>query len=238
MAPIQLPPKAVIVDVAMSDSHFVVVNEDGSAYAWGEGTHGQLGLTALEAWKHYPSRMESVRNYHVVSACAGDGFTILVTQAGSLLSCGSNAHLALGQDEQRNYHSPKLIARLADVRVEQVAAGLQHVLALSREGAVYVWGTSTCGALGLGNYQQQQWVLGDYNSLLSSISIIHNPARKFPQKILLSHVKTKPSKIYCGPDTSAVLFANGELHVCGSNDYNKLGFQRSAKITAFVGPQP
>jgi len=58
--------------------------------------------------------------------------------------------------------------------------------------------------------------------------------RKFPQKILLSHVKTKPSKIYCGPDTSAVLFTNGEIHVCGSNDYNKLGFQRPSKITAFV----
>ncbi|XP_052837245.1 serine/threonine-protein kinase Nek8 isoform X1 [Drosophila gunungcola] len=212
MAPIQLPPKAVIVGVAMSDSHFVVVNEDGSAYAWGEGNDGQLGLTALEAWKHYPSRMESVRKYHVVGACAGEGFTILVTQAGSLLSCGSNSHLALGQDEQRNYHSPKLVARLADVRVEQVAAGLHHVMALSREGAVYVWGTSTCGALGLGNYQQQQ---------------------KYPQKILLSHVKTKPSKIYCGPDISAVLFTNGELHVCGSNDYSKLGFQRPSKITAF-----
>ncbi|KAH8337627.1 hypothetical protein KR074_000850 [Drosophila pseudoananassae] len=220
MAPIQLPPKAVIVDVAMSDSHFVVVNEDGSAYAWGEGTHGQLGLTALEAWKHYPSRMESVRNYHIIGACAGDGFTILVTQAGSLLSCGSNANLALGHDEQRNYHNPKLVERLADVRVEQVAAGLHHVLALSREGAVYVWGTSLYGALGLGNYQQQQ---------------------KFPQKILLSHVKTKPSKIFCGPDTSAVLFTNGEIHVCGCNDYNKLGFQRAGKITAFVGssfPKP
>ncbi|KAH8278577.1 hypothetical protein KR018_005440 [Drosophila ironensis] len=212
MAPIQLPPKAVILEVAMSDSHFVVVNEDGSAYAWGEGTHGQLGLTALEAWKHYPSRMESVRNYHIVGACAGDGFTILVTQAGSLLSCGSNASLALGQDEQRNYHIPKLVARLSDVRVEQVAAGMHHVLALSREGAVYVWGTSVSGALGLGNYQQQQ---------------------KFPQKILLSHVKTKPAKIYCGPETSAVLFTNGEIHVCGCNDYNKLGFQRPAKITAF-----
>ncbi|EDV44008.1 uncharacterized protein Dana_GF18771 [Drosophila ananassae] len=212
MAPIQLPPKAVIVDVAMSDSHFVVVNEDGSAYAWGEGTHGQLGLTALEAWKHYPSRMESVRNYHIIGACAGDGFSILVTQAGSLLSCGSNANLALGHDEQRNYHNPKLVERLADVRVEQVAAGLHHVLALSREGAVYVWGTSLYGALGLGNYQQQQ---------------------KFPQKILLSHVKTKPSKIFCGPDTSAVLFTNGEIHVCGCNDYNKLGFQRTGKITAF-----
>ncbi|XP_034128288.1 serine/threonine-protein kinase Nek8 [Drosophila guanche] len=212
MSPIQLPPKAVIVGMAMSDSHFVVVNEDGSAYAWGEGTHGQLGLTSLEAWKHYPSRMESVRNYHVVGACAGDAFTILVTKSGSLLSCGSNSNLSLGQDEQRNYHSPKLIAKLADVRIEQLAAGLHHVLALSREGAVYVWGTSVSGALGLGNYQQQQ---------------------KFPQKILLSHVKTKPTKIFCGPDTSAVLFANGELHACGSNNYYKLGFNRPGKITAF-----
>jgi len=39
---------------------------DGSVYIWGEGTQGQLGLSSLEAWKHYPSRMESVRNYHIV----------------------------------------------------------------------------------------------------------------------------------------------------------------------------
>ncbi|XP_068153603.1 serine/threonine-protein kinase Nek8 [Drosophila tropicalis] len=213
MSPIQLPPKAVIVCVAMSDSHFVVINEDGSAYAWGEGTYGQLGLTSLDlSWKHYPSRMESVRNYHCVSACAGDGFTILLTKSGNLLSCGSNINLSLGQEEQKNYYSPKLIAKLADVRIEQVTAGLHHVLALNREGAVYVWGTSSKGALGLGNYQQQQ---------------------KFPQKILLSHVKSKPAKIYCGPDTSAVLFSNGELHICGNNDYNKLGFNRPGKITAF-----
>ncbi|XP_030370353.1 serine/threonine-protein kinase Nek8 [Scaptodrosophila lebanonensis] len=214
MSPIQLPPKAVIICVAMSDSHFVVVNEDGSTYAWGEGTHGQLGLTSLEAWKHYPSRMESVRNYHIINACAGDGFTVLLTQSGSLLSCGSNTKYALGQEEQKNYYSPKVIDKLTDVRIDQIAAGLNHVLALSREGtgAVYVWGSSYKGALGLGNYQTQQ---------------------KMPQKILLAHVKSKPAQIFCGPDTSAVLFTNGEIHACGSNDYNKLGFNRPGKITAF-----
>ncbi|XP_030559258.1 serine/threonine-protein kinase Nek8 [Drosophila novamexicana] len=212
MSPIQLPPKAFIVCVAMSESHFVVINDDGSSYAWGEGTHGQLGLTSLETWKHYPGLVQSVRNYHMVSACAGDGFTIFLTQSGNLLSCGNNIKFALGQDEQKDYFTPKLIAKLADVRIEQIAAGLHHVMALGREGAVYVWGTSVSGALGLGNHQQQQ---------------------KHPQKILLSHVKSKPSRIYCGPDTSAVLFANGELHVCGSNDYNKLGFNRPGRITAF-----
>lgn len=156
MSPIQLPPKALIVCVAMSEAHFVVINDDGSAYAWGEGTHGQLGLSSLETWKHYPGLVQSVRNYHLVSACAGDGFTIFLTQSGNLLSCGSNTKFALGQEEQKDYFTPKLIAKLADVRIEQIAAGLHHVLALSREGAVYVWGTSVSGALALGNYQQQQ----------------------------------------------------------------------------------
>ncbi|KAL7728211.1 hypothetical protein ACLKA6_005628 [Drosophila palustris] len=212
MCPIQLPPKAVIVCVAISESHFVVINDDGSVYAWGEGTHGQLGLTSLESWKHYPGLVQSLRNYHMVSACAGEGFTVFLTQSGNLLSCGNNIKYSLGHDEQKNYYTPKLIAKLADVRIEQIAAGLHHVVALSREGAVYVWGTSISGALGLGNYQHEQ---------------------KHPQKVLLSHMKSKPLKIFCGPDTSAVLFNNGELHVCGNNDYNKLGFNRPAKITAF-----
>lgn len=156
MSPIQLPPKAVIVCVAMSESHFVVINDDGSAYSWGEGTHGQLGLTSLETWKHYPGLVQSVRNYHLVSACAGEGFTIFLTQSGNLLSCGNNSKFSLGHDEQKTYYNPKLIAKLADVRIDQIAAGVHHVVALSREGAVYVWGTCTAGALGLGNHQHQQ----------------------------------------------------------------------------------
>lgn len=60
-------------------------------------------------------------------------------------------------------------------------------------------------------------------------------SRKTPQKILISHIKSKVKHIFCGPDTSAVLFENGEMHVCGSNDYNKLGFEKSSKIMALVG---
>lgn len=40
--------------------------------------------------------------------------------------------------------------------------------------------------------------------------------------------------IFSGPDTSAVLFENGEMHVCGSNEYNKLGFEKTSKIMALV----
>ncbi|XP_019892346.2 serine/threonine-protein kinase Nek8 [Musca domestica] len=211
MNPIQLPPKACILTVATSETHFVVVNSDGSVYTWGEGTHGQLGLSSLEAWKHYPSRMESVRNYHIISACAGEGFTILLTQTGSILSCGDNSKYALGHDNEKTYHSPKLIEKLENVHVKEIKCGTTHVLALSVDGAVYTWGTNVHGALGLGSLQTQQ---------------------KIPQKILLSHVKGKVRNIFCGPDTSAVLFGSGELYVCGSNDYNKLGFEKTSRIMA------
>ncbi|XP_049305420.1 serine/threonine-protein kinase Nek8 isoform X3 [Bactrocera dorsalis] len=211
MNPIQLPPKARIRSVAASDSHFVVVNDDGSVYAWGEGIHGQLGSSSLEGWKHYPSRMESIRSHHIISACVGDGFSILLTQSGTVLSCGDNSKYSLGHDENKIYHTPKSVIKLQDIQVEKIAAGTEHVLALSADGSIYVWGTSAHGALGLGKFQTQQ---------------------KTPQKVLLPHMNGKAEKIFCGPNTSAVLFKNGDLYACGCNKYKKLGFKKS-NITAF-----
>ncbi|XP_036233280.2 serine/threonine-protein kinase Nek8 isoform X1 [Bactrocera oleae] len=211
MNPIQLPPKARIRSVAASDSHFVVVNDDGSVYAWGEGIHGQLGSSSLEGWKHYPSRMESIRSHHIISACVGDGFSILLTQSGSVLSCGDNSKYALGHDENKIYHTPKGVIKLQDIQIEKIAAGTEHVLALSADGSIYVWGTSAHGALGLGKFQTQQ---------------------KTPQKVLLPHMNGKAEKIFCGPNISAVLFKNGDLYACGCNKYKKLGFKKS-NITAF-----
>lgn len=64
--------------------------------------------------------------------------------------------------------------------------------------------------------------------------VISLSRRKTPQKILLAHIKAKPKQVFCGPDTSAVLFENGDMYVCGSNDYNKLGFEKTSRIMALV----
>ncbi|TMW47499.1 hypothetical protein DOY81_007429, partial [Sarcophaga bullata] len=118
---------------------------------------------------------------------------------------------ALGHDDDRTYHSPKVIEKLENINIKEIKAGSTHVLALSVEGNIYTWGTNVQGALGLGSLQTQQ---------------------KTPQKILISHIKSKVKNIFSGPDTSAVLFENGEMHVCGSNEYNKLGFEKPSKIMA------
>lgn len=95
-------------------------------------------------------------NYHYYSACAGEGFTILLTQTGSILSCGDNSKYALGHDDNKTYHSPKIIEKLENVHIKEIKAGTTHALALSGDGCIYTWGTNVQGALGLGSLQTQQ----------------------------------------------------------------------------------
>ena len=42
------------------------------------------------------------------------------------------------------------------MRIIQVAAGLDHAIALSDDGSIFTWGTSTTGALGMGSLHTRQ----------------------------------------------------------------------------------
>ncbi|GBP95933.1 hypothetical protein EVAR_71333_1 [Eumeta japonica] len=90
------------------------------------------------------------------SACAGEGFTILLTQAGSILSCGDNSKYALDFADNKTFHSPKIIEALENYQITEIKAGTTHVLALSADGSIFTWGTNVQGALGLGSLQTQQ----------------------------------------------------------------------------------
>lgn len=63
MLPIQLPAAGKIVCVSASDNHFIAVFSDGACYTWGEGNKGQLGHNVIEAWKHYPMKVDALKKY-------------------------------------------------------------------------------------------------------------------------------------------------------------------------------
>lgn len=66
MLPIQLPTNAKIKCVSASENHFIAVMADGRVYSWGEGNKGQLGHNAIEAWKHFPTKIDALGRYNVV----------------------------------------------------------------------------------------------------------------------------------------------------------------------------
>ena len=47
--------------VAVSNTHMVVLTAEGLVFTWGEGKKGQLGHGELETWRAKPSVVESLK---------------------------------------------------------------------------------------------------------------------------------------------------------------------------------
>ncbi len=82
---------------------------------------------------------------------AGDDFSVAVTAAGELFAWGNGDHGKLGLNQaDGNYSEPQYVTALAGLDVRYVVVGMEHSLALTNTGDLYVWGRGEGGVLGLG----------------------------------------------------------------------------------------
>lgn len=82
-------------------------------YSWGEGNAGQLGYGNVGIWKHYPSSIDSLKKYKIIGACAGEGFSIFLSDLGVMFTCGDNSKGCLGHNDMKNYLHCKPIGILS-----------------------------------------------------------------------------------------------------------------------------
>lgn len=211
--PIQLPSTCKIKQVSLSDSHFLVVSEEGSVFGWGDGQRGQLGLNVDSTWKHFPSKIESLQRHIIVCACAGDGFSLFLNNSGVILVCGSSNIGCLGIQSVTSLTTPKIIEKFIDIKIVQIACYKSHVLTLDIHGNIFSFGYNEHGALGLG-------------AKITSMT---------PQRISLAPTIRSIKKIYCAPDCSVILTHEGCVYACGSNKFNRFGFGKNVDgVNEFV----
>lgn len=106
-----------------------------------------------------------------------------------------------------------ILEKFYDIKIVQIAADKNHVLALDAVGNLYTWGSNEFGALGIGKQ--------NFSLLPLRIPLLQN----------IQDIK----QIYCAPDCSVVLLDDGSVYACGRNNSNRLGFGRNVdKIEAFV----
>jgi alpha-tubulin suppressor-like RCC1 family protein len=95
-------------------------------------------------------------NEKAVAVASGEEFTAALTKAGHVYTWGYPEHrgygVALGLGEGRSpVRTPTLVGFPVDVKVDAIAAGSYHVLALTDEGEIYAWGSNEYGQLCMPN---------------------------------------------------------------------------------------
>jgi alpha-tubulin suppressor-like RCC1 family protein len=152
-----LPAGRLVTTIAVGDRHTLALANDGTAWAWGLNTGGQLGIGATATDAPYgsstPVQVISLPSNHRILALSGGGFhTLALLDDGTVWAWGSGYWGQLGNNALfSQVNSPIRVSTLPPgLRIIAVAAGFNHSLALASDGTVWAWGAGRNGQLGDG----------------------------------------------------------------------------------------
>ena len=154
------------VAVAAGGAHAFVVRGDGTLWAWGYNTSGQLGVKIADV-PHAAYAPVLVPISDVVSVAASNGsqpnFSVAAKSDGTVWAWGDHQRGTLGSGVSlaavgcAPYGPPYCasdtpvqvpVPLAAGTKVVQVAAGGTHAAALRSDGTVWTWGNNAVGQLG------------------------------------------------------------------------------------------
>ncbi|XP_076970273.1 secretion-regulating guanine nucleotide exchange factor isoform X8 [Tamandua tetradactyla] len=188
--------------------HSAVVTDGGVLFVCGLNKEGQLGLGHTEDVLYFTPCLPLLGCPIQQVACGWD-FTIILTESGQVLSCGSNSFGQLGVPPgPRRYVVPQAIELLTE-KVVCIAAGLRHALAATASGTVFQWGTGLASS-------RRRLCPGQTLPLFLTA--------KEPSRVT-GLENSKSRCVLAGSDHAASLTDAGELYVWGSNKHGQLATQ-------------
>jgi alpha-tubulin suppressor-like RCC1 family protein len=124
--------------------HVLAIKTDGTLWAWGTGTDGQLGLGSNSS-VNSPQQVGVVTSWAFVSTGAASSFAI--RHDGTLWSWGRNNDGQLGLGDTTNRNVPTQVG--TSTAWSRVAGGYNHAMGLRTDGTIWAWGNNSQGQLGL-----------------------------------------------------------------------------------------
>lgn len=211
--------------VAAAGFTSMALNMDGEVFAWGDNTHGQLGM-GDELARDVPERVESLpgsgqrtgvasTSYQqrdldapngVAALSLGPRHALAVTVHGELFSWGSNSHGQLGQGGSCSLPSPwpLPVSELATAGATAVcaAAGGDHSVCVDDLGQVWAWGAGSAGQCGGGRRGAGLW---------------------YSQPHVVEGISGCVVHVAAGRAHTAALTEGGEVYTWGSDAHGSLG---------------
>ncbi len=166
-----------VVAIAAGSYHSLALCSDGSVYAWGDNSFGQLGDNSTTR-RTTPTAVYVagvLAGKSVVAIAAGQYHSFALCSDGSIVSWGGNFMGQLGDNTTTQRKVPVSLLNVGALNgksVIAIAAGQYHSLALCTDGNIAAWGTNNGGQLGDGTTNQRNApVLVDRTGLLSTKSV-------------------------------------------------------------------
>ena len=192
-------------------SHSIALASDGTVYTWGFNQYGQLGNNTTTNSRS-PIAVQvagtPLAGKTIVQIAAGADHSLALDSDGALYAWGSNAYGQLGNGTTTNSSVPVAVkiagTPLAGKTIVQIAAGANHNMVLTFDGAVYTWGWNYHGQLG-------------NNTKTNSNTIVA------VQTIGTPIAGKKIVKIAAGQGHSLALTDDGMVYTWGRNDTGQLG---------------
>jgi len=188
----------------------MILMSDGSIYATGVNTFGQLGIgsssnksSIIEITNNTGKTPESI-------ACGGNHFAILMSD-GSIYTTGLNEQGQLGIGNTTDKSSITELTNNTGKTPQQIKCGLFSTTILMTDGSVYSCGMNRYGQLGIGNTTNQ-----------TSITQMTNNTGK------------TVSQITCGSEHTILVMTDGSIYGCGYNGGKELGDGTTTNRTQIV----
>uniref|UniRef100_A0A7S0E4A4 RCC1-like domain-containing protein n=1 Tax=Hanusia phi TaxID=3032 RepID=A0A7S0E4A4_9CRYP len=149
---VRLPEEAARVTATACGKDFsVIATESGQVYTFGSDDYGQLGLGQFARYAMTPKEVAVLSGKKVRSVAAGDYHAAAVTADGKLYTWGYGRSGQLGNGNTVDVSLPVLVRELQNLRVQSVACGCDHTVAVLESGEVFVMGRGREGQLGRGD---------------------------------------------------------------------------------------
>ncbi|MDQ3099592.1 MAG: hypothetical protein M3Q44_07660 [bacterium] len=213
--------------------HMLVLTGDGSAYALGSNTFGQLGNRGAD-YQDEPEKLSFIDNATDISASGHH--SLAVDREGNVWSWGLNLSSQLGDGKNEIKATPQKLAGLP--KIKNVSAGYRFSVALQEDGRVIAWGAS-CDAT---KTMDTQSVINQFASTLMQSGGYGDPGSLSSQAYQFADdcnrekstgVNTKTpkvieglsgiKKIAAGFGHTMALKEDGTIWMLGCNKYGQLG---------------
>lgn len=205
--PEQVTTLSQVVMISRGFDHTLALDASGNVWAWGKNTDGQLGDGTTDDRDH-PVQVPGLSG--VVSILGASATSYAILADGTVWAWGENTYgnLGAGVEDDVAHPVPAQVPGLAGV--VDIAAGRDHVVALTTSSEIYTWGLNASNQAGPGEDHVLSPLLRD--DVFGAVAV------------------------YAGGNQSFIEDANGRLFGWGQNFSGNLGLIDDGDMVAPTAP--